>query len=305
MKFVKVSKKEAQKVKEMLMNKKLFALGYGPISGRDYIYFPVNTRVEGYTIVEKKIVSTPKEDLDLGSYDQIGDIIIVGRDVNVAEAKKLLKRPNVKVVLRKKGIYHGEFRTQDLEFLVGEKRKETIYIEHGLSIRLDVEKCYFSPRLGSERMRIAQLVQPGEKVLVLFSGVGPYPLVLAKHTQAFLIMGVEKNSVAYEYALENCKKYLNVVLYNQDVKYFSYPDKFDRVIMPLPKSAEEFLDVAVKHLKKEGVIHFYTFAREGEILEKPVALIREKISSFKVLSVVKCGQYAPRCFRVCVDFTLE
>ncbi len=304
MKCIRVPKKQAQKVKEMLMKKKLFALGYAPVSGRVFIYFPVVKEVQGYIHVEKKISPTQKESLDFSSYDQIGDIVIVGEDVSSPEAKKLLKRKDVKVVLQKKGIHHGEFRTQDLEWIAGEKRKETIYTEHGLRIKLDVEKCYFSPRLGTERMRIAQLIQPGEKVLVLFSGVAPYPLVLAKYSQASLIIGVEKNPVAHMYALENCKKYLHVVLYNLDAKEFSYPEKFDRIIMPLPSAAEEFLPVALKHLKKNGIIHFYTFAATEDIPKKPLDLIRTKVPSFKVLSVVKCGQYAPRKYRVCVDFIL-
>ncbi len=304
MQCIKVAKKDAQKVKEMLMAKKLFALGYAPVSGRDYIYFPVIKEVKGYTLVDKKILPTKKEELDLGSYDHIGDIVIVGEDVSEIEAKKLLKRPNVKVVLRKKGIHHGEFRTQDLDYLAGEKRKETVYMEHGLRMKLDVEKCYFTPRLGTERMRIAEMVESGEKVLVFFSGVGPYPLVLAKYSPASFILAVEKNPVAHSYALENCKKFPHIVLYNLDVKEFSYPEKFDRIIMPHPSAAEEFLSIALKHLKKNGVIHFYTFAADTELPEKPVNLIRTKVPIFKVLSVVKCGQYAPKKYRVCVDFTV-
>ena len=286
------------------MAKKLFALGCAPVSGRDYIYFPVHKEVKGYTLVEKHILPTVKEQLDFHSYDQIGDIVLVGEDVSAVEAKKLLKRVDVKVVLRRKGLYHGEYRTQDLEWLAGEKRKETVYTEHGIRMKLNVEKCYFTPRLGTERMRIAQMVKPGEKVLVLFSGVAPYPLVLAKYSKASLIIGVEKNPLAHMYALENCKKYLHIVLYTMDAKEFQYPDKFDRIIMPLPKSAEEFLPLAVSQLKKGGVIHFYTFAAEEELPKKVLDLIRTKIPTFKVLSLVKCGQYAPKKYRVCVDFTL-
>ena len=304
MKCIQVPKKDAQKVKEMLMKKKLFALGYSPVSGRDYIYFPVLQKVKGYSLVEKKMIPSMKESLDFGSYDHVGDIIIVGEDVSVAQAKKLLTRVNVKVVLRKKGIHHGEFRTQDLEWIAGEKRKETVYTEHGLRMKLNVESCYFSPRLGAERLRVAKLVKEGEKVLVFFSGVGPYLSVLAKYSKASFIIGVEKNPVAHRYALENCKKYVQVALYNLDAKDFSYPEKFDRIIMPLPASAEEFLSVALHHLKKGGVVHFYTFAKKEDIPEKPLALIREKVKRFTVLSLVKCGAYGPGRFRVCVDFTV-
>src|SRR3989338_8816366 len=99
--------------------------------------------------------------------------------------------------------------------------------------------------------------------------------------KASLIVGVEKNPIAHQYAVQNCMKYPQIHLYNIDAKDFSSSEKFDRILMPLPKSAAE------------------------EIEKKPLDLIRTKVLSFKVLSVVKCGQYAPKKFRVCVDFTLE
>jgi tRNA (guanine37-N1)-methyltransferase len=213
-----------------------------------------------------------------------------------------LKINGVKVVLRKKGIHHGEFRTQDLECLFGEKRKETVYKENGVFMKLNVERCYFSPRLGTERMRIANLVKKGEKVLVLFSGVGPYPLVIARHSHASLIVGVEKNPVAHKYAVYNCRKYLNIKLINKDVKDFKTKEKFDRILMPLPKSAEDFLDVAAKFLNKNGVIHFYDFQEEKDIPQKTLEKIKSKIPKIKVLDIVRCGQYAPGKYRVCVDF---
>ncbi|MDP3729065.1 MAG: hypothetical protein Q8R18_06480 [bacterium] len=302
MKCVKVLKKDAEKIKKQLLEKGAFAVGYSPLPGREYIYFPVNKEVKGYTLVEKNAPLKEKKEEYSGAYDQIGDIIIVGKEVKDSEAKKLLQKVDVKVVLRREGLYHGEFRTQDLEWIAGEKRKETVYRESGIQMKLDVEKCYFTPRLGTERLRIAQMIQPGEKVLILFSGVGPYPLIFARYSKASLIVGVEKNPVAHQYAVENCKKYPQIQLYNIDAKDFSSSEKFDRVLMPLPKSAEEFLHVAVKYLKKKGTIHFYTFAAAEEIPTKPLSLIKEKIPSFKVLSVVKCGQYAPKKFRVCIDF---
>ena len=240
----------------------------------------------------------------MAAYDVIGDIVIVGEDVENEFCEELIKRKNINVVLRKKGIHHGEFRTQDLEVVCGEERKETVYKENGVEMKLDVEKCYFSPRLGTERMRIANLVKSGEKVLVLFSGVGPYCAVFAKHTKASKIVGVEKNPLAHEYAVYNCKKFKNVELFNQDAKDFKYKGKFDRVLMPLPKSAEDFLDVAVRFVKKGGVIHFYDFLHEKDFPEQSLAKIR-KFGKFKLLNAVKCGNYAPGSYRVCIDFIVS
>lgn len=305
MKCVKVKKKDAEKVRRELIALKVLAKGYKPYSGKEYLYLPVNNEVKGYEYVEKSCEEIEKQNLELPAYDQIGDIIIAGEDVSNEEAKKLLKVSNTKVVLRKIGIHHGEFRTQDLEFVAGEKRKETIHKENEVSMKLDVEKCYFSPRLSTERFRIASLVKENEKVLVLFSGVGPYPLVIAKHTKAKLVVGVEKNPIAHEYAVFNCRKFGNIKLYNEDALNFESDEKFDRVLMPLPKSAENFLDIALKLVKKKGIIHFYDFLEEKDIPEKALEKIRKKVKKFEVLRVVKCGQYAPGRYRVCVDFKAD
>lgn len=237
------------------------------------------------------------------SHDIIGDIAVVGEEVTKKECKEILKKKNINVVLRKKGIHYGEFRVQDLEVICGEARKETIYKENGVEIKLDVERCYFSPRLSTERMRIAGLVKKNENVLVMFSGVAPYCLVIAKHSKAKKIVGVEKNPIAHEYAVWNCRKYPNIELFNNDIRDFKSKEKFDRILMPLPRSAEDFLDVALKFAKKNTVIHFYDFLHESEIPDKALEKIK-KIGKFKVLKVAKCGQYSPRKFRICVDFKI-
>ena len=82
--------------------------------------------------------------------------------------------------------------------------------------------------------------------------------------------------------------------------------KFDRVIMPLPKGAEAFLDVAFAAAKKSAIIHFYDFEKEEDIpqksIEKVTAAAAAAKKKVKMLNVVKCGQLAPRAYRVCVDF---
>ena len=239
------------------------------------------------------------------AYDVIGDIVIVGEDFPNEKCEELLDKKNINVVLRKVGIHHGEFRTQDMEVVCGEDRKETTYKENGVEMKLDVEKCYFSPRLSTERQRIAELVKEGERVLVLFSGVGPYCLVLAKNSEAAKIVGVEKNKIAHEYSVWNCRKHDHVEIINQDANDYFSEDKFDRVLMPLPKSAEDFLDVAVKYVKKGGVIHFYDFLHENDIPDAALEKIKAHVSKFKVLDVVKCGHYSPGKFRICVDFVVQ
>jgi len=82
---------------------------------------------------------------------------------------------------------------------------------------------------------------------------------------------------------------------------------FDRILMPLPKSAADYLDIALAASRKGTIIHFYDFQKEDEF-DKSVEKIKKACESagkkFKVLNIVKCGQNAPREYRICVDFEI-
>ena len=72
----------------------------------------------------------------------------------------------------------------------------------------------------------------------------------------------------------------------------------------LPKGGEDFLDVALKTMKKRGIIHFYDFLSEDQFklgkakVKKACKLLKKKC---RILKLVKCGQQSPRIYRICVD----
>lgn len=246
------------------------------------------------------------------SFDIIGDILIFsdfpdalkGKEKIIAKvALELFK--NVKVVAKKSAFHGGIFRTKKIKILGGAKRKTTEYIENKVRLGLNVETCYFSPRLSNERLRIAKLVKKGESILVMFSGVGPYPLTIAKNSKAKEIYCVEINPAAHKFAEENIRlnKVKNIQLFLGDVKKIvpKLKKRFDRILMPLPKSAEEFLDVALKAAKKGTVIHFYDFLFEQDF-DQAIDKIKNHCKKCKILKIVKCGQFSPRKYRLCVDF---
>lgn len=261
-----------------------------------------------------------KEELSraVRSYDIIGDIAIIEipkelekREKAIASALLELHK-NIKTVL-KKGKHTGKYRKQNLKFLAGEKRKKTLYKENNICIELDVGKSYFSPRLSTERKRIAGQVKAGESILVMFSGVAPYPLVIAKNTKAKEIFGVEINPWAHRFALRNLElnKIKNVKLFLGDVTDVvpKLKKRFDRVLMPLPKGGEDYLGVAIKTVRQRGIIHFYDFLKGDEIPDSAISKIKKECEKqnkkHKILKVTKCGQQAARVYRVCVDFRVE
>ena len=249
------------------------------------------------------------------SFDVIGDIAIIQMPDELKKKEKIIAstllklHKNINVVAKEVGIHTGVYRLQKIKILAGARRKETEYKESGVRMRLNVEKTYFSPRYGTERLRIASLVKDNEEVLVMFSGIAPFCLVIAKNAKPKTVYGIEINPDAHKYALENVK--LNkmgdkIKLFKGDVRLV-VPDlrkKFDRVAMPLPKGGEDFLDIAISAVKKNGIIHFYDFLHSSEFeqgkqkVKKACKLAKKRC---KILRLVKCGQQSPRIFRVCVD----
>jgi tRNA (guanine37-N1)-methyltransferase len=191
-----VAKKDAQKTKLMLLRKGLIDNRYKTATDRDHVYFPIKRKAPGITATdwnleklelrEKTLKGAVKDRLTKAeekalktAFDTIGDIAILEIDEDlrskaraIAEALLGINR-NIRTVLRKSGGHEGEFRTQKMEFLAGFDKREALYKENAVSLKLDVEKVYFSPRLSTERKRIMQLVKKGERILVMFSGCGP------------------------------------------------------------------------------------------------------------------------------------
>ncbi|MBS3086943.1 hypothetical protein J4422_04570, partial [Candidatus Pacearchaeota archaeon] len=174
------------------------------------------------------------------SFDVLGNIALVKFQKGVSSrtkkefARKLLsKQRSVKTVLEKTGRFKGRLRKQTTKYIAGEKTKETLYKENGCVFRFNVDSCYFSPRLSNERDEISKMVKTGQEVLVMFAGVGPYSIVIAKNSRARKVYSNEINREANKYAelnIELNKLKGKVVLLPGDIKrvtkkltYLSHP----------------------------------------------------------------------------------
>src|SRR3989344_3500839 len=243
------------------------------------------------------------------SFDVIGNIAILPEKTKNASkvARELIKNfKNIKTVAIKTGIHYGKFRLQKTKVLAGKKTKSTLHKENGCIFKLNIDKTYFSPRLANERLRIARLVKKNETVLVMFSGIGIYPIEISKFSKAEETYGIEINHEAHKFAQENIRlnKVVNVSLSSGDVRKVlpKIKKSFDRIVMPLPRDAESYLDLAIKKLKPNGIIHFYDFQREEDIPKASIEKIKKHCNP-KILNVVKVGQYSPGRYRLCIDFT--
>jgi len=312
---VKVKPKDAEQVRRKLADLDVFNSNYHVKKSKDYIYFPV---VDSFLSKEFEIIEIEMDERNnrkklrdylnlenLRSFDVIGDIAIVEIPEEYSHLEKeigeaiLNSHKNIKTVLKKDSSVHGEYRVRNTEYICGENKTETLHKEKGVKLKVDVSKVYFSPRLSHERERILEQVKDGEIVLGLFSGVGPFPLVIAKHKKV-KAYSIELNPLGHQYALENIKlnKLENkVIAIEGDVREILKRKEFqniaDRVTMPLPKDAINFLDCVAPACKKNAIIHFYAFSKVEELpqLEKHILKLINRPA--EILLTRKVRKFSP------------
>ena len=251
--------------------------------------------------------------------DILGNIAILKFDWQTSMAAKkkeamrfLKERKGVRTVLEKTGKFSGRLRTLRTRWLAGEKNLEALYKENGCEFRFNVESCYFSSRLASERKEIASMTRKGEDVLVLFGGVAPFAIVIAKLSQAKRVVSVELGRECSKYAELNVKrnklgKIVSIVQGDVRKKLPKMKEKFSRIVMARPNLKDSFLDVSFPRVKKGGVIHYYGFYNEAD-LDKMKELIADEAKKakrkIKILGIKKAGDIGAYKFRYRVDLKI-
>ena len=216
-------------------------------------------------------ILTVKEREELVSaFDQIGNIIIIRIPEPLLSKKKIIGKTLLDEVSIAKSVFYqstaveGDFRTRDLEILAGEDSTETEYKEFGCRFRVDVKNAFFSPRLSTERERIANLVEDGEIVTNMFAGVGMFSIMAAKNKRC-VVYSLDINPVASRLCEANIK--LNKKMQGQVVSINGDTTEIiknklikesDRTLMLLPERSDEFLETAINTTKDGGVIHYYS-----------------------------------------------
>lgn len=224
------------------------------------------------------------------SFDIIGNIAIIKTqscsldEAEVVAKKIMMIHRNVKTVFTQTSSIKSPHRTRELTFLAGEKTTTTMYKESGCVFSVDVEKCYFSPRLSYERLRIANQISPKEIVVNMFSGVGCFSIIIAKTVDHTQVYSIDLNPVAFKYMQDNVRLnrvYGKVYPLLGDSKIIienCLQHVADRILMPLPERALEYLPSALLSLKNEGGwIHYYDF-QHAVGKENPCDKTKKKIA---------------------------
>lgn len=307
MKGIKIIKKNANNVRNILIKEKQLCTKYKVHNDTDFVYLPLiedydneiidsiineyDTEIENFDFskaqyrptnffdfLNDKISKNEMEEIRK-SFDTIGDIIILEIPPELEDKKKIIGQAVLEFTKRKsvyckKSKVQGVTRTRKLEFLAGIDELETIHKEFGIRFKLNPSTVYFSPRLATERSRVVNEVQPGEIIIDFFAGVGSFPVSIA-HVKDAKIYGVDINPEAIMYMKENIK--LNklvgeVIPIEGDInEVIDELPLADRIIMNLPGTSKDFLVTAVNHLKKGGILNYYEFTSDYNTAVKHVA----------------------------------
>jgi tRNA (guanine37-N1)-methyltransferase len=270
-------------------------------------------------LLENILTLEENEEL-ISAFDQIGNIIIVRIPDSLLSKKKIIGETLLEQVKIAKSVFYqssaveGDFRTRNLEILAGEDNTETEYKEFGCKFTVDVENAFFSPRLSTERERIANLIQDGEVMINMFAGVGMFSIMAAKKKKC-TVYSLDINPVASKLCEKNIKQNKlsgNVISINGDSSKIikeQLVDKSDRTLMLLPERSDEFLESAISTTKNNGIIHYYSHIHAdkksdaGKLSEEhylSVTPVKSEILSSKIVRPV-----GPRYYQTVVDVKIS
>lgn len=292
-----------------------------PTTARVDLGFPVEQRdfEEGFAPVRsyKDVVDVPsslRPHLP-SSFDVVGDIAVLKlpeelRAHREAIGDAILRwNPKLRVVLEDRGV-KGEHRIRDVDVLAGEPRTGTVHVEHGLRYRVDLSHAYFSPRLASERMLIADLTREGETVADPFAGVGPYAILISKRRRPRVVFASDASPQAVELLRANVamNRADRVTVAEGDARaILAGIAPVDRILLDLPHSASEFLRDAFAALPARGTIHLYRIierAEEEDVDQAVRNATRE--AGFRHLDIRRrhVRAYSPTRHQVAFDITV-
>ena len=266
-------------------------------------------------------ILSPSESEELfSSFDQVGEIIVLRIPDSLKSKKKIIGETLLDQVKTTRSVFYqsspveGEFRTRNLEILAGEDNTETEYKESGCRFLVDVEKAFFSPRLSTERERIANLTHDGEIIINMFGGIGMFSILAAKISKC-IVYNIDINpnaSLLCEKNIELNKLKGKVISLNGDsVKIIQ--DKLqnlaDRVLMLLPERSDEFLETAILATKNNGIIHYYSHIhadkkQDAAKFSEEHYLNNSKVES-KILNSRIVRPVGPRFYQTVVDVQIK
>jgi tRNA (guanine37-N1)-methyltransferase len=320
-----VPKTRAENIRKKLVNNHQLLKDVKIKRDEKNVYFPIKkpVKIRGCTLGKYQFETIKKKSyiellrdknitIESLSMDFIGDIALLRLDdakyiTEIAEAI-LESNTHVKTVFIDHGV-KDDYRVRDIEFILGDNKTETTHTEFGVSIKVDISKTYFSPRLAAERLRIAQQIKKGEYVIDMFAGVAPFGLIIAKYSHPKKIFSIDKNHHAVQYAQKNVilnkKENLFEIIEGDAKKIIKTLPHVHHIIMNLPHKSYGYLPAAIKKAK---LLHYYEILdRKGveERLDNIKQLGEKNGYKIGVSNTRIVGSYSPSKIRFGVELQIK
>ncbi len=293
-----VPRREAEATRRRLIEEGILDRRLKPRPEEDAVLLPVTEGIAG--AVRCEFEAFP-ERIEPPRHELVGGIAIMQDDDPKGAEVLLASRPSLHTVLLPASHVEGEYRTRRFRVLAGTPTTRTRVVEYGLRFDVDLALAYFSARLATERQRILDGMEEGERVLDMFAGVGPFAITLAE--RAGVVFAADINPAAvrlliHNVALNRRENVIPVLADAEDLARLGFAP-FDRVIMNLPMAAPQFLEAAAGLCRDGGTIHLYALQEEeGEYLPR----IREVTQGEVVERMVRT--YSPGKWHAVYDMVL-
>jgi len=251
---------------------------------------------EGYPADE----DLPEREVYRGrGYHLVGDVAILHGDAPTdEELAGIIRRCCPRGVIRVKGLV-GAMRTPDAEILYG-TAGEVRHREEGYTFILDPGRVMFAQGNRNEKVRIAALIRPGERVADMFAGIGYFTIPAA--SSGATVHAMEINPTAFEYLRRN-------VIENHVADHVTaeigdcralLSGTYDRILMG-HFDAPSMLADALAHVHSGSVLHVHSIG-------DATPTIREAVTEAGFLATItarRVKKYGPHAWHMVQDVTIS
>lgn len=269
-------------------------------------------------LLQERLDRTELEKLS-SSFDIIGTIAIIKIPESLTSKRKLIADALIEEIRPVKSVFcqvsaiEGDYRLRKLELISGENSPITVYKEHGCTFKVDVINTYFSPRLSTERLRIAKLTEPNEVIVNMFGGVGTFSIIISRYNKSAKVYSIDSNPIAVDMCRQNIE--INKLTGNVFPVFGDAEQEIHkglkgiakRVLMPLPEKAKDFVDAAVSSLENgSGTIHYFCHVgadNKKNAIQNGIMDTSESFSKFDhtIRNVRVVREVGPRFYQIVSD----
>lgn len=274
--------------------------------------------------LKEKLSDIPKKEQELlpTGFQRIGDIIVLNLKQELESYKQEIGKitlelnPGIRTVANKTGAITGQFREPQIEILAGDNDPITTHFENNCYYKFDIQKIMFAKGNLSERVRLVKQVKKTEIIIDMFAGIGYFTIPIAKLARPKKIYSIELNPISFQFLKENLKlnKIESIVEpINGDSKII-IPEllekgiKADRVLMGYLPPPKEFLDSAMKIIKKDAMLHYEDLIKvdiKDQEIERSLNDVREAAKKagyqVKLIHAQRVKGYGPKIDHYVLD----